>query len=246
MASSSAHILSVAHGEHFGRPIDRATVTRKCAERNDHQERPAAHHSPSTADSRVPAHYVKQRGTFGSAPMSCRIFRSNVARSFVRLQTGSAASGGNDCCEDYKYLLEVDFECRCLARSCTTSGKHEWLQPRAVHSAAKPTTTPAVPPRAAWPGRLRIIPWLRNESDSFPCRRQGKLISASECSCRQPTAGQTYFLIKVDLPNSDSIRSTATLAVLFCRSSAGFSSITSSEARRPVSAIISMQSWASR
>lgn len=65
-------------------------------------------------------------------------------------------------------------------------------------------------------------------------------------SSRLPQAGQAYLRIRVLLPNNDSIRSTATLAVLFCRSSAGLSSITSSEAMRPVSAIISMHSWASR
>ena len=52
--------------------------------------------------------------------------------------------------------------------------------------------------------------------------------------------------ISVLLPNSDSIRSTATSAVRFLMSSAGFSSITSSEPRRPVSAIISMHNCASR
>ena len=42
VASSSALILSVAHGEHFVRPTDRPTVTKKCADRTGHQERPAA------------------------------------------------------------------------------------------------------------------------------------------------------------------------------------------------------------
>ena len=55
-----------------------------------------------------------------------------------------------------------------------------------------------------------------------------------------------YLRINVLLPKSDSIRSTATRAVRLRSSSAGLSSITSSEARCPVSAIISMHSWASR
>ena len=57
---------------------------------------------------------------------------------------------------------------------------------------------------------------------------------------------QLHFRIKVLLPNSDSTRSTASSAVAFLTSNAGLSSITSSEARRPVSAIISMHSCASR
>ncbi|TXC65288.1 hypothetical protein FSC37_01695 [Piscinibacter aquaticus] len=52
--------------------------------------------------------------------------------------------------------------------------------------------------------------------------------------------------ISVLLPNRLSIRSTASTAVLLRTSSAGFSSITSNEASRPVSAIISMHSCASR
>src|SRR5881398_3150368 len=48
------------------------------------------------------------------------------------------------------------------------------------------------------------------------------------------------------LPNSDSMRSTASTAVLLCTSNAGLSSTTSSDPRRRVSAIISMQSCASR
>ena len=52
--------------------------------------------------------------------------------------------------------------------------------------------------------------------------------------------------INVLLPNRLSIRSTAISAVRFLTSSAGLSSMTSSEARAPVSAIISMQSCASR
>ena len=52
--------------------------------------------------------------------------------------------------------------------------------------------------------------------------------------------------INVLLPNKLSIRSTASSAVWLRTSSAGFSSITSKLARRPVSAIISMHSWASR
>ena len=41
--------------------------------------------------------------------------------------------------------------------------------------------------------------------------------------------------IKVDLPNNDSTRSTATFAVALRRSKAGFSSTTSSDARWPLS-----------
>ena len=52
--------------------------------------------------------------------------------------------------------------------------------------------------------------------------------------------------ISVLLPNRLSIRSTASAAVLLRTSSAGFSSITSRLARRPLSAIISMHNWASR
>ncbi len=55
-----------------------------------------------------------------------------------------------------------------------------------------------------------------------------------------------HFRINVLLPNRLSTRSTATIAVALRTSSAGFSSMMSSEARAPVSAIISMQSWASR
>src|SRR3984957_9497011 len=52
--------------------------------------------------------------------------------------------------------------------------------------------------------------------------------------------------IKVLLPNSDSTRSTASTAVLLRTSKAGFNSMISNEATRPVSAIISMHSCASR
>ena len=52
--------------------------------------------------------------------------------------------------------------------------------------------------------------------------------------------------ISVDLPNSDSTRSTASLAVWLRLSKAGFSSTMSSDATRPVSASISMHSCASR
>ena len=52
--------------------------------------------------------------------------------------------------------------------------------------------------------------------------------------------------ISVVLPNRLSIRSTASSAVWLRTSSAGLSSTTSREPSRPVSAIISMQSWASR
>ena len=55
-----------------------------------------------------------------------------------------------------------------------------------------------------------------------------------------------YLRISVLLPNIDSTKSTATSAVAFRTSSAGLSSITSRDAKRPVSAIISMHSWASR
>src|SRR6185312_9832931 len=52
--------------------------------------------------------------------------------------------------------------------------------------------------------------------------------------------------IRVDLPNSDSTRSTASFAVALRLSNAGFSSTMSSEPSRPESAIISMHSCASR
>ncbi|KAG0752536.1 hypothetical protein G6F22_021830 [Rhizopus arrhizus] len=52
--------------------------------------------------------------------------------------------------------------------------------------------------------------------------------------------------ISVDLPNRLSIRSTASSAVLLRTSKAGFSSTTSNERIRPVSAIISMHNCASR
>lgn len=52
--------------------------------------------------------------------------------------------------------------------------------------------------------------------------------------------------ISVDLPNSDSTRSTASLAVWLRLSKAGFSSTMSSDATRPVSASISMHNCASR
>jgi hypothetical protein len=63
---------------------------------------------------------------------------------------------------------------------------------------------------------------------------------------RGPRCGSDQTRISVDLPNKLSIRSTAISAVRLRTSSAGFSSITSSDARRPVSAIISMHSCASR
>ena len=63
-------------------------------------------------------------------------------------------------------------------------------------------------------------------------------------SARFQRAGRSR--ISVLLPNSDSTRSTASRAVLLRTSSAGFSSTMSSEARRPLSAIISMHSCASR
>ncbi len=59
-------------------------------------------------------------------------------------------------------------------------------------------------------------------------------------------APSTYLRIKVLLPNRLSIKSTASSAVWLRTSSAGLSSITSRLARRPVSAIISMHSCASR
>jgi DNA-binding IclR family transcriptional regulator len=59
-------------------------------------------------------------------------------------------------------------------------------------------------------------------------------------------AAQEPRRIRVDLPNRLSMRSTASSAVLLRTSKAGFSSTTSSERMRPVSAIISMHSWASR
>jgi heme-degrading monooxygenase HmoA len=62
----------------------------------------------------------------------------------------------------------------------------------------------------------------------------------------EPMAGGYFFRISVDLPKRLSIRSTASSAVRLRTSSAGLSSITSSDASRPVSAIISMQSCASR
>ena len=65
--------------------------------------------------------------------------------------------------------------------------------------------------------------------------------------CRtRDTLHQGAARISVLLPNRLSIKSTASSAVLLRTSSAGLSSITSSEARRPLSAIISMHSCASR
>ncbi len=61
-----------------------------------------------------------------------------------------------------------------------------------------------------------------------------------------PGSGCHHLRISVLLPNRLSIRSTASSAVRLRTSSAGFSSITSSEASRPQSAIISMHSCASR
>jgi hypothetical protein len=55
-----------------------------------------------------------------------------------------------------------------------------------------------------------------------------------------------HFRINVLFPNRLSTRSTATIAVALRTSSAGFSSMMSSDASAPVSAIISMQSCASR
>ena len=63
-------------------------------------------------------------------------------------------------------------------------------------------------------------------------------------SARFQRAGRSR--ISVLLPNSDSTRSTASRAVLLRTSSAGFSSTMSSEARQPLSAIISMHNCASR
>ncbi len=67
-------------------------------------------------------------------------------------------------------------------------------------------------------------------------RRTGRASKRRKCHLR----------IKVLLPNRDSIRSTATSAVALRTSNAGLNSITSSEPRRSVSAIISMHSCASR
>jgi hypothetical protein len=39
--SNSAPIFCVTHSDHFGRPTDRPTVTKKCADRTGHQVRPA-------------------------------------------------------------------------------------------------------------------------------------------------------------------------------------------------------------
>jgi hypothetical protein len=61
-----------------------------------------------------------------------------------------------------------------------------------------------------------------------------------------PVPQRAQVRIRVLLPNRLSMRSTANKAVWLRRSSAGLSSITSRLARRPVSAIISMHSCASR
>jgi hypothetical protein len=61
-----------------------------------------------------------------------------------------------------------------------------------------------------------------------------------------PNATYLCMRISVLLPNRLSTRSTASSAVMFRRSSAGLSSTISSEHSRPVSAIISMHSCASR
>ena len=80
-------------------------------------------------------------------------------------------------------------------------------------------------------------------------RRIGVIIGKNRVpggACGSVRTRRAYLRIRVLLPNRLSIRSTASVAVWLRTSSAGFSSMTSSEARRPVSAIISMHSCASR
>ncbi len=103
-------------------------------------------------------------------------------------------------------------------------------------------------------GRRKDMLTMLGHAPTFP--------GQGHCCCTPSSAGRTQtgvqartqvrihlriqVRIRVLLPNRLSIRSTASSAVLLRRSSAGLSSITSRLASRPVSAIISMHSCASR
>src|SRR5207253_1131217 len=101
------------------------------------------------------------------------------------------------------------------------------------------------PRRATLPRRL-AAPLRPAAYDRWPSSVSG--LRAAARPRVLPSAGcrQTGRRTSVLLPNSDSIRSTASTAVLLRTSNAGLSSTTSSEARRRVSAIISMHNCASR
>jgi len=81
---------------------------------------------------------------------------------------------------------------------------------------------------------------------SKPPGKQTAVGAASPVGAASAAMGCSPHRINVDFPNSDSTRSTASFAVWFRLSNAGFSSTMSSEPTRPVSAIISMHSCASR
>ncbi|MBV6415324.1 MAG: hypothetical protein OMOMHJEC_03209 [Xanthomonadales bacterium] len=89
---------------------------------------------------------------------------------------------------------------------------------------------------------VEMLP-LPGEGKSPPKARVSRIVNIDY---RKSATVQVLALINVDLPNRLSTRSTARRAVRLWSSKAGFSSTTSSEASRPVSAIISMHSWASR
>src|SRR5690606_23559773 len=76
-----------------------------------------------------------------------------------------------------------------------------------------------------------------------PCRRGQGFVARAFTSM---SAARVQSRISVDLPNRLSTRSTARRAVRLRRSSAGFTSTTSSESAPPASAIISIISCASR
>ena len=78
------------------------------------------------------------------------------------------------------------------------------------------------------------------------CSRRIEMHAASALRRATDRSSHPQARINVLLPNRLSIRSTASTAVLLRTSSAGLSSITSRLARRPLSAIISMHSCASR
>jgi predicted dehydrogenase len=99
-------------------------------------------------------------------------------------------------------------------------------------------------------GRARPGPgrraWKEDPARGGPSLVMGDIGTHAHQLLRFITGLEVALRISVLLPNRLSIRSTASSAVRLRTSSAGLSSTMSSEASRPVSAIISMHNWASR
>ena len=143
--------------------------------------------------------------------------------------------------------------CATRARSCAGCGSAcTALDRRQVCMRMRPASFTAAAPPSSWRVTHRVRPIEVRATTSRPTPMRISFCD-SEALARMVVSGsqrrrrrEGYLRIRVLLPKSDSMRSTATSAVRLRSSNAGFSSMTSSEARRPVSAIISMHSWASR